>query len=98
MTIMGEQSSKNFNIFKTNENLDLAIRDGLPWLSKAQLQNEGCCAGSHGVENIRDPHAVKVYPANTAIVAAAFLKSGSTVKNGKYRCCYGSTVFCQLAR
>ncbi|MGK0386862.1 MAG: hypothetical protein ACI849_001481 [Patiriisocius sp.] len=84
MTVMGEQSSKDFNVFKTNKNLDLAIRDGLAWLSKAQLQNGGYGAGSHGAQNIRDPHAVQGDPATTAIVATAFLRSGSTIKKGKY--------------
>lgn len=84
MTVMGEQSSKDFNVFMTNENLSLSVRDGLSWLRDAQLPSGGYGAGSHAAQNIMDPHAVKADPATTAMVAQAFLRSGITLQNGKY--------------
>ena len=84
MTLMGEQSSSNFNVFKNNENLNLAVRDGLLWLSEAQLPNGGYGAGGHGAQNVRDPHAVKADPATSAMVAMALLRSGNTLNRGDY--------------
>jgi hypothetical protein len=84
MTVMGEQSSEDFNIYKSDENLMLSVRDGLSWLSDAQLPNGGYGAGSHNAQHVRDPHAVKADPATTAMVAQAFLRSGTTLKKGKY--------------
>jgi len=84
MTVMGEQSSDNFNQFKTNENLTMAVRDGLLWLSSAQLANGGYGAGLHSAQHVRDPLAVQADPATTAIVGMAFLRSGSTLKQGEY--------------
>lgn len=85
MTVMGEQSSENFSMYKNNENLQLAVRDGLSWLSKAQSSNGGYGAGNHSAQHIMDPHAVVSDPATTAMVAAAFLRSGTTLKKGVYR-------------
>ncbi len=85
MTVMGEESSKDFSLYKNDENLTLAIRDGLAWLSQAQLENGGYGAGSHSAQNIMDPHAVQGDPATTAMVATAFLRSGTTLKNGQYK-------------
>ncbi|NND62754.1 MAG: hypothetical protein HKN48_06125 [Flavobacteriaceae bacterium] len=84
MTVMGEQSSEDFKIFKNNENLTFSVRDGLSWLSEAQLPNGGYGAGSHSAQHVRDPHAVKADPATTAMVVQAFLRSGTTLKSGKY--------------
>ncbi|PKA83394.1 hypothetical protein ATE92_1546 [Ulvibacter sp. MAR_2010_11] len=84
MTVMGEQSSEDFNVFKNNENYTMSVRDGLSWLSKAQLPNGGYGAGSHSAQNIRDPHAVQADPATTAMVGMAFLRSGTTLKQGAY--------------
>jgi hypothetical protein len=84
MTVMGEQSSEDFNIYKNNENLNMSVRDGLSWLAEAQLPNGGFGAGSHSAQHVRDPHAVKADPATTAMVAQAFLRSGTTIKEGKY--------------
>ena len=83
MTVMGEQSSKDFNQFKEGDNLGLAIRDGLLWLEGAQLPNGGYGAGSHNAQNVRDPKAVKADPATTAMVAQAFLRS--SLKTKKFR-------------
>ncbi|MDC8005712.1 hypothetical protein POV27_16760 [Aureisphaera galaxeae] len=84
MTVMGEQSSDNYRIFKNNENLRGSVEDGLVWLNKAQLPNGGYGAGTHNAQHIRDPHAVKADPATTAMVVQAFLRSGTTLKKGKY--------------
>ena len=84
MTVMGEQSSEDFDIYKNDENLNMSVRDGLSWLSKAQLPNGGYGAGSHSAQNILDPHAVKADPATTAMVGMAFLRSGNTLTKGEY--------------
>lgn len=80
MTVMGEQSSKGFNQYKSDQNIQLSVRDGLQWLSKAQLPSGGYGAGSHSAQHIRDPHAVKADPATTAMVGMAMLRSGTTLK------------------
>ncbi len=82
MTVMGEQSSEGFDRYKSDENIQFAVRDGLQWLSKAQLPNGGYGAGSHSAQHIRDPHAVKADPATTAMVGMAILRSGTTLKKG----------------
>ncbi|MDX1462310.1 MAG: hypothetical protein R3359_04575 [Marinirhabdus sp.] len=84
MTTMGEQSSDGFAVFKTDENVNLSVRDGLAWLAAAQLANGGYGAGSHSAQHLRDPHAVAADPATTAMVAQAFLRSGSTFRKGVY--------------
>ncbi|MEZ4858323.1 MAG: hypothetical protein R2781_05890 [Flavobacteriaceae bacterium] len=84
MTLMGEQSSQDFDVFMTDENLSLSVKDGLSWLSDAQLPSGGYGAGSHSAQNIMDPHAVKADPATTAMVAQAFLRSGVTLTQGEY--------------
>jgi hypothetical protein len=84
MTLMGEQSSKDFKVYMTDDNLTLSVRDGLAWLAKAQLPEGGYGAGSHNAQHVRDPHAVPADPATTAMVATAFLRSGSTLQSGPY--------------
>jgi len=84
MTTMGEQSSEGFEVYKTNENIQFSVRDGLSWLSKAQGADGGYGAGSHSAQHITDPHAVKADPATTAMVAMAFLRSGNTLNKGAY--------------
>lgn len=85
MTVMGEQSSQDFDIFKNNENLQLSVRDGLSWLAEAQLPNGGYGAGSHARQDITDPHAVPADPATTSMVAMSLLRSGTTLKKGTHR-------------
>ena len=84
MTVMGEQSSEDYSVFKNNENLKLSVNDGLSWLTEAQLKNGGYGAGSHAHQEIIDPHAVPADPATTAMVGMAFLRSGNTLNKGKY--------------
>ncbi len=84
MTVMGEQSSTNFRVYKSDENISLSVRDGLKWLAEAQLPNGGYGAGSHSAQHERNPHAVKADPATTAMVAQAFLRSGTTLNSGPY--------------
>jgi hypothetical protein len=84
MTTMGEQSSEGFSVYKSDENVQLSVRDGLVWLAQAQLENGGYGAGSHSAQHIRNPHAVLADPATTAMVAQAMLRSGTTLKKGDY--------------
>ena len=84
MTVMGEQSSKGFDRYKSDKNEQLALRDGLKWLSKAQLSSGGYGAGSHSAQHIRNPHAVDADPATTAMVGMALLRSGTTLEKGDY--------------
>ncbi len=84
MTVIGEQSSEDYSVFKNNENLNLSVNDGLSWLTDAQLANGGYGAGSHAHQEIIDPHAVPADPATTAMVGMAFLRSGNTLEKGKY--------------
>jgi len=84
MTMTGAQSSENFNKYKTDDNISLAVNDGLQWMAKAQLPNGGYGAGSHSAQHIRDPHAVKADPATSAMVGMAFLRSGTTLEKGTY--------------
>ena len=84
MTVMGEQSSTDFAIYKNDENLMLSVRDGLRWLAEAQLPDGGYGAGSHNAQHVRNPHAVQADPATTAMVAQAFLRSGTTLTKGDY--------------
>ncbi len=60
----------------------MAVRDGLQWLSRAQLPNGGYGAGSHAAQHVRDPQAVKADPATTAMVGMALLRSGAELKKG----------------
>ncbi len=84
MTTMGEQSSEGFSVFKSDENVQLSVRDGLSWLAEAQLPNGGYGAGSHAAQHVRDPQAVSADPATTAMAAQALVRSGVTLKKGAY--------------
>lgn len=83
-TLMGEESSDNYFIYKTPENVQRAVDGGLSWIVQAQHQNGGWGAGTHARQDIRDPHAVHTDPATTAIVAMALLRSGNTLSSGPY--------------
>ena len=85
MTLMGEQSSETFSRYKNDENLNLAVRDGLSWLAEAQLENGGYGAGSHSAQHIKNPHVVPADPATTAMAGQAFLRSETTLKKGEYK-------------
>ena len=83
-TIMGEEPSEGHVIYKTPEKVLLAINEGLDWIVKAQQTNGGWGAGSHGRQQITNPHAVETDPATTAMVAMAMLRTGSTLAQGPY--------------
>jgi len=83
-TVMGEESSDLYSIYKTPENVQRSVDRGLSWIIRAQNQNGGWGAGSHGRQDILDPHAVQADPATTAMVSMALLRSGSTLKEGQY--------------
>lgn len=84
MTTMGTQSSEGFEVYKTDKNIQLSVRDGLSWLSTAQAANGGYGAGSHSAQKVMNPLAVKTDPATTATVAMALLRSGNTLKKGEH--------------
>lgn len=83
-TIMGEEKSDSFYIYKTNDRITTSISRGLDWVAHAQKNNGGWGAGSHNRQDIRDPHAVSSDPATTAIVSMALLRTGNTLTRGLY--------------
>jgi hypothetical protein len=83
-TIMGEESSSKYFIYKTPESVQRAVDDGLAWIVRAQQPNGGWGAGSHRQQNMADPHAVETDPATTAMVAMAMLRSGTSLSDGTY--------------
>ncbi|WP_299366533.1 hypothetical protein [Winogradskyella sp.] len=85
MTTFGEQSSEGYAKFKLRDNVQPVVNNGLNWLANAQLENGGYGAGSHNNQREMNPHAVNADPATTAMVAMAFLRSGSNLKRGAYQ-------------
>jgi len=83
-TLMGEESSDSSFIYKSDAKVTATIQRGLEWIIKAQNSNGGWGAGSHGRQDIMDPHAVQTDPATTSMVAMALLRSGSTYTSGSY--------------
>jgi hypothetical protein len=83
-TIMGEESSERFFVYKTPENVQRSVNRGLDWVVEAQNPNGGWGAGSHQHQNITDPHAVATDPATTAMVAMSMLRSGTKMSGGNY--------------
>ncbi len=84
MTVMGEEKSDSFFIYKTPEKVRQTVNQGLQWIIKAQNNNGGWGAGSHNRQDIIDPHAVNADPATTSMVAMAILRSGSSFTSGEY--------------
>jgi hypothetical protein len=83
-TVFGEDPADTTFIFKTPTKVLTSMERGLEWVAKAQQQNGGWGAGSHSMQNVMDPHAVKTDPATTSMVCMALLRSGNTLNNGKY--------------
>jgi hypothetical protein len=83
-TLMGEESSNLHDVYKTPEKVVQSIDRGLSWIVQAQNSNGGWGAGSHSRQDIIDPHAVEADPATTAMVSMALLRSGSSLKDGRY--------------
>lgn len=83
-TLMGEESSDSSFIYKSDAKVTATINRGLEWIAKAQNNNGGWGAGSHGRQDIMDPHAVQTDPATTSVVAMALLRSGNTYTSGSY--------------
>lgn len=83
-TVMGEEKSDSFFIYKTSERIATSIDRGLTWVARAQQKNGGWGAGSHARQDIRDPHAVSSDPATTAMVSMALLRTGNTLTRGTY--------------
>jgi hypothetical protein len=83
-TVMGEEKSDSFFIYKTPGRITTSIDRGLAWVARAQQNNGGWGAGSHARQDIRDPHAVSSDPATTAMVSMALLRTGNTLAKGDY--------------
>ncbi|MEM7299141.1 MAG: hypothetical protein AAF391_12855, partial [Bacteroidota bacterium] len=83
-TLFGEESSEGFEIHKNSENVAVSLSTGLKFLVEAQHNNGGWGAGSHSMQHIRDPHAVKADPATTSMVGMALIRNGNTLKKGEY--------------
>ena len=83
-TLMGEESSDSSLRYKTPENVFHSLTKGLTWMARAQNQDGGWGAGSHGRQDVMDPHAVASDPATASMVAMALLRSGTTLKSGVY--------------
>lgn len=83
-TIMGEESSANHFVYKTPEQVQKAVDQGLDWIMEAQQSDGGWGAGMHRRQDITNPHAVETDPATTAMVAMAMLRSGNTLTMGAY--------------
>ncbi len=83
-TLMGEESSDSMFVYKSDAKVMATIQRGLEWMAKAQNNNGGWGAGSHGRQDIMDPHAVQPDPATTSMVAMALLRSGNTYTSGRY--------------
>lgn len=83
-TLMGEESSRDYFVYKTPENVQRAVNTGLSWMIEAQHDNGGWGAGTHARQDILDPHAVHTDPATTAMAAMALLRSGTTLTSGNY--------------
>lgn len=83
-TIMGEERSDSFYVYKTPQKVAGSIEDGLRWLAKAQNKDGGWGAGSHYHQDVMDPHAVTSDPASTAMVAMSLLRCKNTPYDGPY--------------
>jgi Squalene-hopene cyclase C-terminal domain len=83
-TVMGEEKSDSFFIYKTNDRVHTSIDRGLDWVARAQQNNGGWGSGSHARQDVRDPHAVSSDPATTAMVSMALLRTGNTLSKGTY--------------
>jgi hypothetical protein len=83
-TVMGEESSENYAVYKTPELVQRAVNTGLSWILEAQHEDGGWGAGTHARQDILDPHAVHTDPATTAMVAMALVRSGVALTSGPY--------------
>src|SRR6267378_8167227 len=83
-TLMGEESSDSSFIYKSDAKVTATVQRGLEWMAKAQNNNGGWGAGSHGRQDIMDPHAVQSDPATSSMVGMALLRSGNTYASGSY--------------
>lgn len=83
-TVMGEESSDHFAMYKTPQKIQISMDRGLTWIAHSQNNNGGWGSGSHYHQDVMDPNAVATDPATTAMVAMALLRSGSTLTSGSY--------------
>ncbi len=84
-TVMGVVELDSNLIHFPEEKVLTSLEKGMDFLIKAQHQDGGWGAGSHAMQNIRDPHAVKPDPATTAMVAMSLLRTGTTLEKGEMK-------------
>lgn len=75
---------KKLSSFKTTPMIEVAVKKGLDWISRAQAPDGGWGSGSHLRQDIMDPSAVQTDPATTALVGMALLRTDNTLQKGKY--------------
>jgi hypothetical protein len=86
-TILGidtSEAAKLLSSFKTPEKVEASVKKGLSWIHTAQGNDGGWGAGSHGRQDIKDPHAVKSDPATTSLVTMSLLRTNNTLSKGEY--------------
>lgn len=84
-TLMNEDPVRTDPINIDRVAVDQSVTDGLLWLKQAQQKDGGWGCGSHGNQRNMNPHDVPTDPATTAVVAAALLRSGSSLDAGPYK-------------
>jgi hypothetical protein len=81
----GEHTTNNtHNIHFNTDNVSWD-QQAVNWLVESQSPNGGWGAGSHALQNIRDPKSVQTDPATTAFAALALLKAGGPLNNNPYQ-------------
>ena len=81
-TVFGEEPLDTSLRYAPSDKVLSSVQEGLSWLREAQQPDSGWGAGSHGRQDIRDPHAVPSDPATTAMVAMAILRAGTRPDSG----------------
>lgn len=86
-TVMAEMTNRDWGIPANEDFAPLPdyLQQSLVWLAENQTADGGWGAGLHSQQNVRDPQQVATDPATTAMVAMAFLRSGTTLQQGAYR-------------
>lgn len=86
-TVIAEMADRDWGIPSNEDFAPLPdyLQQSLVWLAENQAADGGWGAGLHSRQNVRDPQQVATDPATTALVAMAFLRSGTTLQQGAYR-------------
>jgi len=83
-TVMGIEPIDPEFEYTTPDNVISSVTEGMKWMENAQQVDGGWGAGSHSMQHIRDPKAVKTDPATTAMVCMALLRNGNTLYDGEF--------------